>query len=69
MKLEYWSATNRYVDDNVTSVVGDGDDVLVFTADYGSHHKYLITDNTIRRYELTSSFFRVLPLRMWRVTA
>ena len=69
MMLEYWSANNRYADNNVTSVVSDGNDVLVFTADYGSHHKYLFTGNTIRRYELTSSYFRVQPVRAWRISA
>jgi len=70
MKLTWWTDTDMYADDAVISVISDGSDTLFFTADYGpTHHKYLITGNVLKRYELTSDFFRVVLIRNWRITA
>lgn len=70
MMLEYWSVNGqRYMDNAVTSVVGSEDKVMFFTADYGAHHKYLSQGKVMKRYELSSDFFRVIPIKQWRITA
>lgn len=67
MKLIYWCANNVYEDDGVTSVVGDGSKVCLFTADYSSHHKYLIEGNFLKRYEISTEFYRIFPIKWWRL--
>lgn len=69
MILEYKIANTIRYDNAVTSVVGNDGKVMVFTEDYKGHHKYLIDDKYIRRYELTTSFYRVFPVQSWRVIA
>lgn len=69
MILEYQYSNTIYRDNAVTSVVGAGNKVSIYTEDYKDHYKYLIEDGILKRYELSSEFFRVLPIRAWRIVA
>lgn len=69
MKLEYWTEREAYYDDAVTSLVGSGLRVQVYTADFRDHHKYLIDGDVLKKYEETCDFYTLFRIRNWRVVA
>lgn len=67
MRLEYRTSEGLFMEDGVTSIVGSQGDVTIFI-NGDTHYKYLISGSTMKKYEMTSSFYTMIFLINWRIT-